>query len=122
MHDLPRGARRDAQRCAQLAGQYPEVIIKQLDDYRSGDRVHSVMQAYAQGLMPTQVHDVAAHYAYLPRASNPDPETGAALPRLVRVGDAMRNIASCASSHSGRANKLGAPWLEAMPKEYFPRN
>ncbi len=102
-----------------LAGQYPEVIIKQLDDYRRGDRVNSVMRAYAQGLTPTQVHDVAAYYAYLPRAVNPALEGGTAAPKLVQVGDAMRNIASCASCHGGRANKLGAPWLEAMPKEYL---
>ncbi len=102
-----------------LAGQYPEVIVKQLDDYRRGDRVNSVMQAYAQGLTPTQVYDVAAYYAYLPRASNPASARGAAAPKLVHVGDAMRNIASCASCHGDRANKLGAPWLEAMPKEYL---
>lgn len=99
-----------------LAGQYPEVIIKQLDDYRRGDRVNSVMQAYARSLTATQVREVAAYYAYLPRASIP---TIASKPKLVRAGDPMRNIASCASCHGSGDHKLGAPWLETMPKAYL---
>jgi len=31
----------------------------------------------------------------------------------------MRNIAPCASCHGGLDHKLGAPWLEAMPKAYL---
>ena len=33
-----------------LAGQYPEVIIKQLHDYKSGDRSSAFMQTIAQKL------------------------------------------------------------------------
>jgi cytochrome c553 len=31
----------------------------------------------------------------------------------------MRNIAPCISCHGGVDQKLGAPWLEGMPKEYL---
>ena len=102
-----------------LAGQYPEVIAKQLDDYRGGDRINSVMQAYAKGLDAAGVREVAAYYADLPRASNRAPEPGAAAPRLVRLGDPMRNIAACAACHGADDHKLGAPWLKAMPKAYL---
>ena len=102
-----------------LAGQYPEVIAKQLDDYRSGDRNNSVMQAYAKGLTAAEVREVAAYYAYLPRASNPSAGPGVAVPGLVRKGDAMRNIAACAACHGADDHKLGAPRLEAMPKTYL---
>ena len=41
------------------------------------------------------------------------------VPALVKVGDPMRNIAPCASCHGGIEQKLGAPWLEGMPKAYL---
>jgi len=38
---------------------------------------------------------------------------------LVRVGDPLRNIAPCIACHGGTDHKLGAPWLEGMPKTYL---
>jgi cytochrome c553 len=35
------------------------------------------------------------------------------------VGDPLRNIAPCISCHGGVDQKLGAPWLEGMPKQYL---
>jgi len=99
-----------------LAGQYPEVIVKQVADYRNGDRSNTVMQAYAGGLSTAEVHDVAAYYADLPRARDIAP---VGVPPLVRAGDPMRNIAPCASCHGGIDHKLGAPWLFGMPKNYL---
>ncbi len=99
-----------------LAGQYREVLVKQLNDYRSGNRINAVMQAFAGTLSPSAIDEVAAYYAYLPRATNP---LAVAVPRLVRVGDPMRNIAPCATCHGGIDHKLGAPWLEAMPNDYL---
>ena len=43
-------------------------------------------------------------------------------PALVRVGDPLRNIAPCISCHGGIDHKLGAPWLEGMPKDYLVRS
>ena len=37
----------------------------------------------------------------------------------MRVGDPLRNIVPCVSCHGGIDHKLGAPWLEGMPKEYL---
>jgi cytochrome c553 len=31
----------------------------------------------------------------------------------------MRNIAPCAACHGGIDRKMGAPWLEGMPREYL---
>lgn len=102
-----------------LAGQYPEVVMKQMADYRRGDRVSSIMQALAQGLSEADVRDVASYYAYLPKVVNTAPAADPAAPALVRVGDPMRNIAPCASCHGGIDHKLGAPWLEGMPSGYL---
>ena len=102
-----------------LAGQYPDVVIKQLADYRSGDRTSSIMQALAKALSDRDVRDLAAYYAYLPRPTLASGDHRIEAPALVRVGDPMRNIAPCASCHGGVDHKLGAPWLEGMPKGYL---
>ena len=37
----------------------------------------------------------------------------------MRNGAPMRNIAPCLSCHGDVDQKLGAPWLEGMPKQYL---
>ena len=102
-----------------LAGQYPEVIIKQLHDFQGGQRASSIMHALAKGLSDTDITDLAAYYAYLPKARNAPTTYADALPALVRVGAPMRNIAPCIACHGSVDQKLGAPWLEGMPKAYL---
>ena len=102
-----------------LAGQYPEVVIKQLEDYKAGKRPSSIMTALAAKLSERDIHDLAAYYAYLPKARTAPTTYGEPLPVLVRVGAPLRNIAPCISCHGGVDQKLGAPWLEGMPKAYL---
>ncbi|MGK5079420.1 c-type cytochrome [Janthinobacterium sp. HLX7-2] len=102
-----------------LAGQYPEVIKKQMLDYQSGKRQSSIMAALAMSLTEENIADLAAYYASLPKARTAPTTYDEALPALVRVGDPMRNIAPCISCHGGVDQKLGAPWLEGMPKPYL---
>lgn len=102
-----------------LAGQYPEVIAKQLNDYKTGKRTSAIMTALAQSLSAQSIAELAAYYATLPKARTAPTTYDEALPALVRVGDPMRNIAPCISCHGGVDQKLGAPWLEGMPKLYL---
>src|SRR5688500_18660530 len=46
-----------------LAGQSAVAIYKQLQDYKSGSRVHELMTPLAQGLDDQQIIEVAAHFA-----------------------------------------------------------
>ncbi len=102
-----------------LAGQYPEVIYKQLRDYQSGQRQSVVMEALAKGLKDEDMRDLAAYYAFLPRATRPSDIGGSeAVPALVKVGDPLRNIAPCAACHGGMDRKTGSPWLEGSPELY----
>jgi cytochrome c553 len=102
-----------------LAGQYPEVIVKQMVDYRNGDRTSAIMQALAANLTEQDRSDLAAYYASLPKVrKTPLPYTDE-VPALVKVGDPLRNIAPCASCHGGIDRKFGTPWLEGMPKQYL---
>ena len=100
-----------------LAGQYAEVVYKQLMDYKNGQRRHVLMQALASGLSEQEIRDLAAFYAQLPRPSPAPAPTP--VPRLVTVGDPMRNIAPCASCHGGIDKKPGSPWLEGMSNVYL---
>ena len=102
-----------------LAGQYPEVIRKQLLDYKNGNRANPIMVALASSLSDENIADLAAYYATLPKARTAPTTYDESLPALVRVGDPMRNIAPCISCHGGVDQKLGAPWLEGMPKQYL---
>ncbi|MGO4477921.1 cytochrome c [Massilia sp. 2TAF26] len=102
-----------------LAGQYPEVIVKQLTDYKNGKRASSIMMALSQNLSDQNMRDLAAYYASLPKARTAPTTYDETLPALVRVGDPMRNIAPCISCHGGVDQKIGAPWLEGMPKQYL---
>jgi cytochrome c553 len=102
-----------------LAGQYPEVVIKQLQDYRHGQRRSAIMEAIAQTLSDQDIQDLAAYYAYLPKARTAPTTYDEKLPALVRVGDPLRNIAPCISCHGQVDQKLGTPWLEGMPKQYL---
>jgi cytochrome c553 len=102
-----------------LAGQYPEVVIKQLHDYRNGHRRSAIMEPLAKALSVKDIDDLAAYYASLPKARTAPTTYDEALPALVRVGDPLRNIAPCISCHGGVDQKLGAPWIEGMPKDYL---
>ena len=102
-----------------LAGQYPEVIVKQLHDYKAGDRVNAVMEALAATLSEQDIADLAAYFASLPRPHNSPITDMSTVPALVRVGSPLRNVAPCASCHGGIEQKFGAPWLEGMPRAYL---
>lgn len=102
-----------------LAGQYPEVVIKQMRDYKTGKRSSSIMEEISKALSDRAVADLAAYYAYLPKARTAPTTYDETLPALVRVGDPLRNIAPCISCHGGVDQKFGTPWLEGMPRAYL---
>jgi cytochrome c553 len=99
-----------------LAGQYAAVVYKQLRDFQSGARTNAVMEPMVANLSDQDMRDLAAYYAYLPRAAT---KPAANPPRIVASGAPMRNIAPCASCHGGMDNKVGGPWLEGEPEAYI---
>lgn len=90
---------------AKLAGQYPDYLIKQLNDFRSGARKHDLMSIIAKDLDNADVLDIATYYAQLPKmqATEPSADKDKAIysqgKLLFSTGDAARGILACASCH-----------------------
>lgn len=104
-----------------LAGQYADVVYKQLRDYQSGQRVNAIMPLIIHNLSDGDLHDLANYYSTLPR---PTPvETGSVDDRsivmLVHDGSPMRNIAPCAACHGEHDRKGAAPWLGGQSSVYL---
>lgn len=99
-----------------LAGQYVEVIFKQLLDFQHGDRVNAIMAAMSASLTEENMLDLAHYYSSLAR---PTDVSITLAPALVRVGDPMRSIAPCLSCHGAKDGKAGAPDLGGQPQSYL---
>jgi cytochrome c553 len=100
-----------------LAGQYAAVTYKQLRDYQSGARSSAIMTEMARSLTDTQLRQLAAYYASLPRLRRAAPADE--MPDIVRWGAPMRNIAPCDSCHGGIEHTMASPWLYGAPREYL---
>ncbi|HEV2674902.1 MAG TPA: c-type cytochrome [Aliidongia sp.] len=102
-----------------LAGQYPAVVFKELQDFKSGARTNAVMGPMVANLSDQDMIDLAAYYAYLPRLPGYHPKPGQSAPSVVVHGAPMRNIPPCASCHGGVDTKTGSPWLEGESPVYL---
>ncbi len=100
-----------------LAGQYDQAIYKQLIDFQTGARSSAVMAPLVHDLTAEEAHELAAYYAYLPRA--PWTNAGKPAPSIVAEGAPMRGIAPCGACHGGVAHKAGSPWLDGEPVAYL---
>jgi cytochrome c553 len=97
-----------------LAGQYPAVIYKELQDFQAGARVNAIMTPFALHLSNQDMIDLASYYAYLPRLPAYHPAGVLPAPRIVINGAPLRNIAPCGACHGALDNKAGSPWLEGQ--------
>ena len=107
---------------AQLNGQDADYIVKQVRDYRSGQRRHEFMTMVAQRLSDADLADIAAYFASQPalHASASGAETvDAAARRLYAQGDATRGVLACASCHGAEHHASGAPVLGGQGRGYL---
>jgi cytochrome c553 len=102
-----------------LAGQYAVVVYKQLRDYRSGIRIHSIMTVMASTLSDVEMRRLAAYYASLPRPTQTRVPALEAAPDIVKWGAPMRNIAPCGACHGAIDHSMASPWLNGEPASYI---
>ena len=85
-----------------LAGQHPEYLVKQLQEFKSGKRKNAIMAGFAGMLSEDDMRNVAAFYASKtakPGAAK-DKDLAALGEKIHRGGIADRNIPACAGCHS----------------------
>jgi cytochrome c553 len=100
-----------------LAGQYAAVVYKQLRDYKSGIRTNAIMTVMAGNLSDTEMQQLAAYYASLPRPARDS--SARAAPTIVKWGAPMRNVAPCGSCHGDIDHTMASPWLDGEPRTYI---
>ena len=84
---------------AKLAGQYPEYIVKQIQDFRSGQRKNDLMSIMAKSLDDADVVDIAAYFASQKKMHGDGSGANDIAKNLFANGDVSRNILPCASCH-----------------------
>ncbi len=102
-----------------LAGQYAVVVYKQLRDYQTGVRTHSIMTAMASTLSDVDIRRLAAYYASLPRPTQMEIPALEAAPDIVKWGAPMRNIAPCGACHGAIDHSMASPDLKGEPASYI---
>ena len=92
-----------------LAGQHPEYINKQLQEFKSGKRANAIMSGMVAALSPEDMKNIAAWLGQ--QKAKPgfakDKQTVALGERIYRGGIADRQIPACAGCHS--PNGAGLP-------------
>lgn len=89
-------------RFAKLAGQHPEYIVKQIQDFRSGARRHDQMAIMARSISDEDLVDIAAYFGSLPAMKGEGAEVPELGKRLYLSGDAARGIVACVSCHGDK--------------------
>jgi cytochrome c553 len=112
-----------------LAGLDRLVLYKQLEDFRSGTRLSTLMSAIVQSLTPQQYADLAAYFESLPGLPENRGErsprrhssyhNGDPVQRLIYAGDPKRGIAACAACHGPGGYRIGAPALTKQNELYI---
>ncbi len=85
-----------------LAGQHPEYLVKQLQEFKAGKRKNAVMAGFAATLSDDDMRNVAAFYASKtakPGAAK-DKDLATLGEKIYRGGISDRNIPACAGCHS----------------------
>ena len=90
-----------------IAGQHAPYIVKQLQEFKSGEREDAIMAGMAAGLSEQDMEDLAAYFA----SQTTTPETVSAevaekAKKFYMGGDMKRAIPGCTACHGPRGNGL----------------
>jgi len=105
-----------------LAQQHPQYLVKQLQEFKSGQRANPVMTAMASSLQDADMKNIA--YWVTSKAAKPgfakDKELVVLGERIYRSGIAERQVPACAGCHSPNGAGIPAqyPRLSGQHAEY----
>lgn len=105
-----------------LAGQHPEYLVKQLKEYKSGQRANAVMVGFASQLSEQDMTDIA-HWLASQKPTNgfaTDAELVKLGERIYRGGIMDRRVPACAACHGPAGSGMPAqyPRLSGQHAEY----
>lgn len=83
----------------QLAGQYGGYLLKQLRNFKSGERKHRVMNPMVENLNDDDLRNISTYFANQPVMQGKGGNANAEAQSLFFRGDLKRNILSCKSCH-----------------------
>ena len=97
-----------------LAGQHPEYLEKQLNEFKSGKRANAVMSGMAAALSAEEMKELAAYFSAKKLTLGQATKNGAGSlgEKIYRGGIAATNVPACAACHG--------PNGAGLPKQ-FPR-
>ena len=101
-----------------LNGQSANYIIKQLQDYQSGRRIHPLMQTYARLLSEQDMQELAQFYAKLPSQTS----FKKAIVPIYQRGNHQKKIPACIACHGPQGNgndDAKFPKLIGQNKQYL---
>lgn len=108
-----------------LAGQIPEYLVKQLNDFKTGARKNPIMNGLAAGLSPKDMQNLAAYYSaqkIKPGAAG-SKELALQGERIYRGGNAKMGVSACMSCHgpSGHGIPPRFPRVSGQTAAYTER-
>lgn len=121
-HGSDGNGERPERKYAKLAGQFPEYLVKQLQDYRSGARQHDFMSMTARSMDDADIVDISAYYASQSRMHGDGGGNDAVGKNLFQNGDASRNILPCVSCHvviGATETGVNNPVIAGQEREYL---
>jgi cytochrome c553 len=105
-----------------LAGQHPEYLVKQLQEFKSGKRKNAVMQGMAAALSEDDMRHIAAFYAskQAKPGSAKNKATIALGERIYRGGNIAKGIPACMACHGPTGSGIPAqyPRLAGQHADY----
>lgn len=105
-----------------LAGQHADYMVKQLKEYKSGERQNATMNGMAAALSEQDMADISAYYASQTAKVGQAAQDKVALGETIyRAGNAASGVAACAACHgpAGNGNPMANfPSLSGQHAEY----
>jgi len=90
-----------------IAGQHASYIVKQLQEFKSGDREDPIMAGMVAALTEEDMQDLAAYYSsQIMTPETVSTEVAEAAKKFYMGGDKARAIPGCTACHGPRGNGL----------------
>lgn len=97
-----------------LAGQHRQYTVKQLQDFKSGERENAQMAPLVESLSKEDMRDIAAYYAAQEvKIGSTDPDYAEQGARIYRFGNAQTGVPACMACHG--------PNGEGNPAAVYPK-